>query len=302
MSRTEAFDIVSFDVGIRNLAYCIATVSPADIRISAWGIISLVEPAPTCMAARRGRVCGRRAAFEKDDTKLCAKCASSHPTWLVPQRAHCAAALRKLSVAELAAIVCDTADPTPTTKAALVARAVAAYSARTMTPLAAAASASSADMIGVARAVARALDADPRFAAARCVLIENQIGPLANRMKALQGMLTQYFVLRGDAEIHYISSANKLKLFVAEPVVEGGAGEEGAAPAPGPTYAERKASSVTHTRQMLESTPALAQWLPQFDASPKKDDYADSFLQMVWYMRGAGWARLDGHVLRGAHV
>jgi hypothetical protein len=171
-----------------------------------------------------------------------------------------------------------------------------------MTPLAAAASASSADMIGVARAVARALDADSRFAAARCVLIENQIGPLANRMKALQGMLTQYFVLRGDAEIHYISSANKLKLFVAEPVPAVEGGDAAAAAAVGPTYAERKASSVTHTRQVLESTPAMAQWLPQFDASPKKDDYADSFLQMVWYMRGAGWARLEGHVLRGSYT
>jgi hypothetical protein len=271
-------------------------VSPADVRIAAWGIISLVAPAPTCAAARRSRVCGRRAVFEKDDTKLCAKCAESHPTWLVPQRAHCAAALRKLSVPELTEIIGDTADPAPKTKSALVARAVEFYTARTMTPLTAAASASSADMIGVARALARALDADPRFAAARCVLIENQIGPLANRMKALQGMLTQYFVLRGDAEIHYISSANKLKLFAAEPVVEGG----DAAAAPGPTYAERKASSVTHTRQVIESTPALVPWLPQFDASPKKDDYADSFLQMVWYMRGAGWARLEGHVLRGA--
>ena len=45
------------------------------------------------------------------------------------------------------------------------------------------------------------------------IIIENQISPIANRMKTLQGMIAQYFIMRGNAHIAFISSANKLKLF-----------------------------------------------------------------------------------------
>ena len=45
------------------------------------------------------------------------------------------------------------------------------------------------------------------------VIIENQISPIATRMKTVQGMLTQYFLVRGvdPANISFISAANKLK-------------------------------------------------------------------------------------------
>ena len=43
------------------------------------------------------------------------------------------------------------------------------------------------------------------------IVIENQISPIAGRMKALQAMITQYFIDCGITDIHYISSANKLK-------------------------------------------------------------------------------------------
>lgn len=43
------------------------------------------------------------------------------------------------------------------------------------------------------------------------VIIENQIGPLANKMKTIQGMLTQYFIMHNVETIEFISSSNKLK-------------------------------------------------------------------------------------------
>ena len=45
------------------------------------------------------------------------------------------------------------------------------------------------------------------------VLIENQISPLANRMKTLQGMLAQYFIMKTNSNIIFVSSSNKLKEF-----------------------------------------------------------------------------------------
>ena len=43
------------------------------------------------------------------------------------------------------------------------------------------------------------------------VVIENQIGPIAIRMKTIQGMLSQYFIMKGIRTIQYVSSSNKLK-------------------------------------------------------------------------------------------
>jgi hypothetical protein len=45
------------------------------------------------------------------------------------------------------------------------------------------------------------------------VLIENQIGNLAGRMNVLQGMISQYFIMRNITNIEFISATNKLKLF-----------------------------------------------------------------------------------------
>ncbi len=50
-----------------------------------------------------------------------------------------------------------------------------------------------------------------------CVLIENQISTLASRMKTVQGMLAQYFIMRYEGiRVEFISSANKLKMFSKE--------------------------------------------------------------------------------------
>ena len=47
----------------------------------------------------------------------------------------------------------------------------------------------------------------------RYVIIENQIGPLAIRMKTIQGMIVQYFIMSNlnVEHIEFISASNKLK-------------------------------------------------------------------------------------------
>ena len=46
------------------------------------------------------------------------------------------------------------------------------------------------------------------------VVIENQLSPIANRMKTIQGMLAQYFIMIDEnIDIQFISSSNKLKQF-----------------------------------------------------------------------------------------
>ena len=42
------------------------------------------------------------------------------------------------------------------------------------------------------------------------IILENQISPIANRMKTIQGMIAQYFINNNNYNIEFISAANKL--------------------------------------------------------------------------------------------
>ena len=48
----------------------------------------------------------------------------------------------------------------------------------------------------------------------QCVIVENQIGPLALRMKTLQGMIMQHFIEKECQIVEEVSPLNKLKEFI----------------------------------------------------------------------------------------
>jgi hypothetical protein len=110
------------------------------------------------------------------------------------------------------------------------------------------------------------------------VLIENQISPLATRMKTLQGILTEYFVIRhAAAAIHYVSSRNKLRV--------DGLGE-GPTPTPAPKgYKNNKKRAIEICRKQLVDRQEDARWMKLFEESKKKDDLADCFLQGLFFMQ-----------------
>ena len=102
------------------------------------------------------------------------------------------------------------------------------------------------------------------------VLIENQISTIATRMKTLQGMITQYFIMRDVENIEFVSSANKLKPFLEKKKT---------------SYAERKKMGISVTNQLINETSGLHYWVDTFQKSKKKDDLADCFLQGLWFMK-----------------
>ncbi len=103
------------------------------------------------------------------------------------------------------------------------------------------------------------------------VIIENQIGPLALRMKTLQGMIMQHFIEKNCAVIEEISAANKLKEYIPKKKKT--------------KYAERKKLGILITKKKLDDSIFLHKWLPTFLEHKKKDDLADSFLQGLWYIK-----------------
>ena len=101
------------------------------------------------------------------------------------------------------------------------------------------------------------------------VIIENQISTIASSMKTLQGMIAQYFIMRGTPCIEFISAANKLKMFMTKKKT---------------TYTERKVESVEVTKELLEKLPQFEKYRGCLEKNKKKDDLADCFLQGIYYL------------------
>lgn len=112
------------------------------------------------------------------------------------------------------------------------------------------------------------------------VLIENQISPLANRMKTIQGMITQYFIMNLVHDVIFVSSINKLKDFVAD------SGD----------YNNRKKKGICICKDIIMSNETFSNKLELLEKSKKKDDMADSFLQGLWYLRKYGYFELDSAI------
>ncbi len=149
------------------------------------------------------------------------------------------------------------------------------------------------------------------------VVIENQISPIANRMKTVQGMITQYFLMRGvdKDRIIYFSSVQKLKVapyhFIFHDISDKNNADDADEVDDIQTYDDRKKAGVACVRKILtgssttsspmtgsgsspftiqsnECTHSTAKlcscWLHRFESHKKKDDMADSFLQGISYI------------------
>lgn len=102
------------------------------------------------------------------------------------------------------------------------------------------------------------------------VYIENQISPIANRMKTLQGMLSQYFIMKNINNIYFCSSINKLKNITTKKL----------------NYKERKRISIESTINILNNEIINGKdYVSYFNSNNKKDDLSDSLLQGLYYIK-----------------
>ena len=117
------------------------------------------------------------------------------------------------------------------------------------------------------------------------MIIENQISTLASRMKTLQGMITQYFIMKHVERIEFISASCKLKLFT-DVSLDTTSTDATMTCVDASTYADRKKSGITVCRSLGEISRKrnsdYAKWMPVFENHKKKDDLADCFLQGLW--------------------
>lgn len=250
--------LISFDVGLRNLAYCVLEgTSRANVKILDWNIIDVLGEQAGVGAARCFK-CTAAARYEhaSEGTFACSKHTPKK------KEAITKAALNKKSPTELQGDIEKYGLQTTATKKADLVKLLYNH-ARQNTWKKCVASSTTGSVMDMAPAIVASLDARMgSWRGADAVCIENQP---ERRMYAVQAMLQMYFTLRG-IKATGVSATHKLSNIVTiDDVVH--------------TYKGRKKTGITHAYALV---PAENQ--EHFKKHPKKDDLADSFLQGLWVL------------------
>lgn len=233
--------IVSFDIGIKNMAYCVLVISDNLVHIVDWNVINLsMTPGGTsgemensvakcnCVLKKGSAICGKKAQYFHVDTlgqhKLfCGTHAKSHSTLLLPKKEYELSQIKKKKVGDVGTwyqSVFGTCIPAGYKKEDMVTALAGYYRDHCFTKVLEPrkVNAKDLDLIQVGRAMKHHFDVVSSFSGADRIVIENQISTIATRMKTIQGMVAQYFIMRNDtatAQIEFVSSVNKLKGFAS---------------------------------------------------------------------------------------
>jgi hypothetical protein len=254
--------LVSIDVGIKRLGFCILEAG----RVKELRSIDLCPPAHTSC---NGEQCRGRATFLRADMPWCRKCALAHPDYhLLADTTR--GELRHANAPDLRTLLAAWGVTPPRLKTGCLEAAREVVDLRKFFPCRET-PASKIGLVEVGRRVRAELDAlHAVHGVATCVAIENQIGPASPRMKGVQCMVAQYYIMRDTGDIRFVASTNKLR---------------GLLPARS-TYAQRKQLAIKTAEERL-SAAGQPEWLSRFLSTTRKAgkaDMADAYLQGLWVL------------------
>jgi hypothetical protein len=301
--------VISFDIGIKNMAYCVLSstqCADAPITIHDWNVLSMIEEsAPivfpcNCMISGKNKkiepkMCSKAAKYSKFDQYFCDRHAKNYKQYIIPTKKHSAAFIKKQKVPDLVAL-CNThmlllnRDAKTLKKDQLIEILSGFYKQICFDPIVTLKSknANEIDLIHIGKSIKRLFDQLPDIDTITNVLIENQISPIANRMKTIQGMLAQYFIMKNDnIHIDFVSSSHKLNQFKQIATIRGPTSADashGESGKTNPHYKAHKSDGITYCQEILEKNAALTHWNLSMNTR-KKDDLADAFLQGMWYFK-----------------
>lgn len=287
--------LISYDVGIKNLAYCLLEYENQQLSIVDWNVLNLLEkevPNQSCSQMTKPKTkkaepcqCAKVAKYQKNGQLYCDMHAKRGCSFIIPTKKHTRTHLKKLKVLELKQLLAAhfLSSNETVLRETMIERLAAFYEKQCLEPIMKkkAESAGDTDLILIGRRMKHLLNENPLTPTITHVMIENQISPIATRMKTLQGMLTQYYIDRSDTiDISFVSSLHKLKQFgspESSSKLESKEKEK-------TTYQDHKKSGIEYCSQILEKNPRLSSWSSKLDTK-KKDDLADCFLQGLWFFK-----------------
>lgn len=311
MSKT----IISFDIGIKNLAYCIFVIDPAQkTSILKWNIVNLTQtdsqpkqgsPICTCMKAGKKKapdtVCGKKGAFTDStgETVFCTVHSKTCTNKIIPCKEMSMSTIKSLKLDDLKTF-CKThsiAFAESDKKPDICAKAETAIKARTLVPIKPVKkNANHVHLVEIGKQIRIQMNEILNGITVDIVILENQISPIAGRMNTIQGMLAQYFIMRPDIslipKIEFISSSGKLKDYKGskDPKEPSSTDEKTKGPSDpavpiGTSYKDHKRDGIAFCRDFMTKNEGLRTHQNVLETSTKKDDLADCFLQGIYYLK-----------------
>jgi hypothetical protein len=311
--------ILSIDVGIKNLSFCLFEIDEVkDIKVLKWDNIDLTKQdaiESKCVYIEsydnkqsnkkvKGKTkantitdffanpsnknvepCGKPAKFMKDNKCYCLKhskltnyihpAADLKPSYLNKQT------LQKLIDIAIKYKIINTLENSQSYKKAQLVSLIKEFSEKNCFSEVKKSNAAKIDLVTIGRNIQHRFDdiLCDYLLTIDTIIIENQIGPIANKMKTIQGMLSQYFIMKNNnISIDFISATNKLKDFITLDKDKDKDKEK-------MEYKDRKKLGIQICSNFVSETGQFKEWNIFFSKHQKKDDLSDCFLQGMWYIK-----------------
>ena len=309
--------ILSIDVGIKNLAFCLfeKEADSSYYNIAKWDIVNLSQEdeIQKCKCIEKNILCSKPAKYTLNDNYFCLK-HSKKQNYQIPTNELKSNFINKQKIQKLIEI----ADKymiqyeKPIKKNDLLFK-INEYINNKCFKEITSTNASQIDLITIGRNIKNKFNKIfPIDEKIDYVLIENQISPIANRMKTIQGMIAQYFIMNNNTQhIEFVSSINKLKKTTSQiktsPVgglcnqllIEDNTHDKNDSvnndnkenkeskeikESSNNDYKSRKKQGIIKCLEFLTQDHRFNSMLPFFNNHNKKDDLSDCFLQGLWFI------------------
>ena len=281
--------ILSVDVGIKNLSFCLFELLPVieskHLTIIKWDNINLSEKTESkCIEVDKNGLCDKPAKFTKDGKCFCLKHSKKQP-FLQPSADLKPSYINKQKLQKLM----DIADKykikyeNPIKKANLISL-INEFITNNCFASIEKTNASKVDLVTIGKNLQHKFDEIfcDHLSTIDTIIIENQIGPIANKMKTIQGMISQYFIMKNNnIQIEFISASNKLKDFLPKEKEK----EEKVEKKEKLDYKQRKKLGIQTCLEIITTDCRFNAWATFFNKHAKKDDFSDCFLQGMWFIK-----------------
>jgi hypothetical protein len=267
--------ILSIDVGIKNLAFCLfeKPENSEYFKITKWDTVNISEQEThNCSFSDKNGLCNKPAKFKKDDVCFCLK-HSKKQNYQIPSSELKPTFINKQKLKTLHEIADShgVKYESKIKKTELV-TAINDHIYNNYFQEIQSKKASEVNLYNIGKNIK--IHFDKLFSGENCieyVIIENQISPIATRMKTIQGMIVQYFVMCqvNIKNIEFISASNKLKDCDVKDKTK---------------YSDRKKLGISKCLETISTDHRFIEKVEYFNGHKKKDDLADSFLQGMWFI------------------